>query len=321
MDLILKESSNDVKFNYSCKYSPSEGGDVVETNEGIVQFSLDPMPKQRITRGIGAGVNVQAKSLKMYFSEMRFCNYPQLLLISPERQTQVEMMGGETTQASHQELHFEEVLILKPHADNTYQEEVSYTIIAFTVFSERHGCGRYKAYCKNGNTEWYLFNDQNITKKRGDFAMITTKEKIVTQVTSLYYLKNEEATMKKSAEKAQEKLVQEVDHGYDAVVKDLAQIQEKGGKETNTDLAQDKLIQEVDLVYDAVDTEESNLTQIQEKGGAETNTDLISEEEEDMTSPNLPTKAPIDPTTASGTINGGWPVVIKVSTATRLLAS
>jgi len=63
--------------------------------------------------------------------------------------------------------------------------------------------------------------------------MITTKEKIVTQVTSLYYLKNEEATMKKSAEKAQEKLVQEVDRGYDAVgteesevlfVKDLAQI-------------------------------------------------------------------------------------------------
>ncbi len=88
------------------------------------------------------------------------------------------------------------------------------------------------------------------------------------------------------------------------VVEYLAQIQEKGGKESNTDLAQDKLIQEVDLVYDAVDTEESNLTQIQEKGGAETNTDLISEEEEDMTSPNLPTKAPIDPTTASGTING-----------------
>ena len=72
--------------------------------------------------------------------------------------------------------------------------------------------------------------------------------------------------MKKSVEKAQEKLVQEVDHGYDAVVKDLAQIQEKGGKETNTDLAQDKLIQEVDLVYDAVDTEESNSAQIQEKG-------------------------------------------------------
>jgi len=110
--------------------------------------------------------------------------------------------------------------------------------------------------------------------------------------------------MKKSVEKAQEKLVQEVGHGYDAVVKDLAQIQEKGGKETNTDLAQDKFIHKVDLVYDAVDMGESNLTQIQETGGAETNSDLITEEEVDMTSPNSPTKAPIDPTTASGTING-----------------
>jgi len=54
LDLILKELSNDVKFNYSCTYCPSEGGDVVETNEGIVQFSLDPMPKQPITREKGA---------------------------------------------------------------------------------------------------------------------------------------------------------------------------------------------------------------------------------------------------------------------------
>jgi hypothetical protein len=64
------------------------------------------MPKQSITRGKGAGVNVQAKSLKMYFSEMTFCNYPQLLLIFPERQTQMETMGENTTQASHQELLF-----------------------------------------------------------------------------------------------------------------------------------------------------------------------------------------------------------------------
>jgi hypothetical protein len=182
---------------------------------------------------------------------------------------------------------------------------MSYTLIAFTVFSESQGRGHYKAYCKKEDTDdWYLFNDEKITKKRGDFAKITTIGSVGTQVTSLYYLKNEEAMMKKSVEKAQEKLVQEVDHGYDAVVKDLAQIQEKRGKETNTDLAQDKLIQEIDLVYDAVDTEESDLAQIQEKGGAETNADLISEEEEDMTSPNSPMKAPIDPTTASGTING-----------------
>ncbi len=114
---------------------------------------------------------------------------------------------------------------------------MSYTLIAFTVFSESHGRGHYKAYCKKGYTEWYLFNDEKITKKRGDIAMITTKENKVTQVTLLYYLKNEEATMKKYAEKAQEKLMQEVDHGYDDVgteeselsfVKDLAQIQKKG---------------------------------------------------------------------------------------------
>ena len=74
---------------------------MVETNEGIVQFPLDPMPEQRITRGKGAGVNVQAKNLTMYLSEMRFCNYPQLLLIFPQRQTSVELMGEKTTQASH----------------------------------------------------------------------------------------------------------------------------------------------------------------------------------------------------------------------------
>ena len=146
LDLILKESSNDVSFNYSCTYCPSEGGDVVETNEGIVQFSLDPMPKQPITRGKGAGVNVQAKSLTMYLSEMTFCNYPQLLLIFPERQTQVDTMGEKTTQASHQALLFEGVLILKPHAENTDQQAVEYTLIAFTVFSESHGLEHYKAY-------------------------------------------------------------------------------------------------------------------------------------------------------------------------------
>jgi len=113
--------------------------------------------------------------------------------------------------------------------------DVSYTLIAFTVFSESHRRGHYKAYCKNGCTgDWYLFNDEKIIKKRGDFAKITTIGNIGTQVTSLYYIKNKEATMKKSVEKAQEELVQEVDRGYDAVgtkesevlfVEDLAQIQ------------------------------------------------------------------------------------------------
>jgi len=105
-------------------------------------------PASIVLPTVGAGVNVQAKSLKMYFSEMRFCNYPQLLLISPERQTQVETMGGKTTQASHQELHFEEVLILKPRADNTGQHDVSYTLIAFTVFSERNECGTIRHIAK-----------------------------------------------------------------------------------------------------------------------------------------------------------------------------
>jgi len=182
LDLILKECNNNDKFNYSCKYCPSEGADVNETNEGIVQFPLDPMPEQRITRGKGAGVNVQAKNLTVYLSQMRFCNYPQLLLIFPQRQTQVELMGEKTALASHQALLFEEVLILKPHAGNTDQE---YTLIAFTVFSESCERGLYKAYCKNGYKKWYLFDDEKITKKSFDFATMATKGNIGNQVTLL----------------------------------------------------------------------------------------------------------------------------------------
>ncbi len=121
---------------------------MVQTDEGIVQFSLDPVVKKSITRGKGAGVNVQAKSLTTYFADMIFCNYPQLLLIFPERQTQVETKGEKSTRASHQELRFKEVITLKPRADNTDQKEVSYTLIAFTVFSESCGHGHYKVYCK-----------------------------------------------------------------------------------------------------------------------------------------------------------------------------
>jgi len=212
--LILKEWNNNDKFNYFCEYCPLEGGDVVETNEGIVQFPLDPMPEQRITRGKGAGVNVQAKNLTMYLSEMRFCNYPQLLLIFPQRQTSVELMGEKTTQANHRALLFEEVLILRPRAGNTEQ---AYTLIEFTVFSDSNGRAHYKAYCKKekGDTGgWYLFNDENVTHKRKhvDFAMMTSKGNIGNQVTALYYLKNEEATMKESAEKAPEILDPDGDH-------------------------------------------------------------------------------------------------------------
>jgi hypothetical protein len=100
LNLILKESSNNDKFNYFCKYyktNPSKGGDVVQTDEGIVQFYLDLVVKKPITHGKGAGINVQAKSLTTYFADMTFCNYPQLLIIFPEHQTQVETMGKKST--------------------------------------------------------------------------------------------------------------------------------------------------------------------------------------------------------------------------------
>jgi hypothetical protein len=155
--------------------NPSKGGDVVQTDVGIVQFYLDPVVKKPITCGKGAGVNVQAKSLTTYFADMIFCNYPQLLLIFPEHQTQMETKGEKSTRASHQELRFEEVITLKPHADNRDQQEVSYPLIAFTVFSESRGRGHYKVYCKKGDTEWYLFDDDKTTKKRGEIALIIQK--------------------------------------------------------------------------------------------------------------------------------------------------
>ena len=267
LDLILKEWNNNDKINYSCKYCPSEGADVVETNEGIVQFPLDPMPQQRITRGKGAGVNFQAKNLTMYLSEMRFCNYPQLLLICPQRQTSVELMGEKTTQANHRALLFEEVLILRPHAGNTDQ---AYTLIAFTVFSEINGCAHYKAYCKKekGDTGgWYLFDDEKIIHKRKhvDFATMISKENIGNQVTSLYYLKNEEATMKESAEKAPEILNQEGHHEY-------------------YDDCTEEIVAEI-----MAEKEEERMRTNQP-----------------MTSPNAPTKAPIEPMKASMSINGAY---------------
>jgi hypothetical protein len=92
---------------------------------------LDPMVKKPITCGKGAGINVQAKSLTTNFADMTFCNYPQLLLIFPERRTQVETMGKKSTWASHQELHFKEVITLKPHADNTDQQDTAAEMIQF----------------------------------------------------------------------------------------------------------------------------------------------------------------------------------------------
>ena len=300
---------------------------MVETNEGIVQFCLDPMPNQPFTRGKGAGRNVNPKNLTMYLSEMTFCNYPQLLLIFPQRQTQVEMMGKKTTQASHRALLFEEVLILYPHDENTDQHPVEYTLIAFTVFSEKGGRGHYQAYCKKGDTEWYLCNDDKITKKRGDFATMTTTGSIGTQVTSLYYLRKEEATINKYAKKAQEDLDQGEHHGCDYVgteERDLAQIQKRGGEETTT---QENLDQEEYHGNDVAEEKEctyapttapiestTDLAQIQKRGGEETTTqENLDQEvlhgndvEEEEERPFAPTTAPIDPTTAVGTSNGAY---------------
>ncbi len=115
---------------------------------------------------------------------------------------------------------------------------MSYTLIAFTVFSESCGRGHYKVYCKKGDTVWYLFDDDKTIKKSGDIALRYKNENIFAQVTSLYYFKNEEATMKKSAEKAKKMLEQVVDHGCDVdteeseplLVIDVAHSQTRGGE-------------------------------------------------------------------------------------------
>jgi hypothetical protein len=89
--------------------------------------------------------------------------------------------------------------------------------------------------------------------------------------------------MKKLGKKAQEKLVQEVDHRYNV-----------GTEESKPSIVKD-------------------LAQIQMRGGEETTTKIIAEEEEErmrtnqpMTSPIVPTTAPNEPTTACGTINGAY---------------
>jgi len=113
---------------------------------------------------------------------------------------------------------------------------------------------------KEDTSDWYLFDDEKITKKRGDDETLTTKGNIGTQVTLLYYLKNEEAKITKSVEKAQEELVQEVDHGYDAVgteERDLAQIQKRGGEETTT-TTHENLDQEVYHGNDGAEEEEDH---------------------------------------------------------------
>ncbi len=84
--MILKESESrsNVCFNYFCNY---EGGDIVDSQEGIVQFYLDPAVKKAKHRGKGVVGNVQAKSLLTYIADLRFKTFPQLLIVTPQHQT------------------------------------------------------------------------------------------------------------------------------------------------------------------------------------------------------------------------------------------
>ena len=194
MDLILKESESrpNVKFKYFCNY---EGGGIYDFGQGIFQFPLDPAVKSSkpstSIEGKGAVGNVKPKSLSQYMRDSRFKNFPQLLIVNPQRQTSWK----QHTHASYQELHFEEDITLKPHADNIDQEDASYTLIAFSLFDEKKGGqGHYTVYCKNGNKVWYLFDDDKTTKKGPNIeGKHQGKEKLFARVTSLYYLKNEEA--------------------------------------------------------------------------------------------------------------------------------
>ena len=194
MDLILKEleSRPNVKFKYFCNY---EGGGIDDFGQGIFQFPLDPAVKSSkpstSIEGKGAVGNVKPKSLSQYMRDSRFKNFPQLLIVNPQRQTSWK----QRTHASYQELHFDENITLKPHADNLDQQEASYTLIAFSLFDEKKGGqGHYTVYCKNGNKVWYLFNDEYKTYKGPNIeAKYQGREKLFARVTSLYYLKNEEA--------------------------------------------------------------------------------------------------------------------------------
>jgi hypothetical protein len=217
-------------------------------------------------------------------------------------------MGKKTTQSNYRALLFEEVLILRPRAGNTEQ---AYTLIAFTVFSDSNGRAHYKAYCKKekGDTGgWYLFNDEKIIHKRIDFEKMISKENIGNQVTSLYYLKNEEATMKESAEKASEILDPDGDDENDCreeIVAERIAEKEKEPMRTNQPMTSPTMMKE--SVEKAPEDEYFDACM------EETVAEIIAETEEEcmrtnqpMTSPNAPTKAPIEPTMNSVTNNGAY---------------
>jgi hypothetical protein len=170
LNLLLKESSNNVHFNYVCKYF---NGMVQSVEGGIVQFPLDLVLRRKKTRGKDADVQDPIKSLKKYIADMSFSNFPSLLLVNPSRQVQNETKAqkrqkGTTTQVTLQELIFEEAITLKPHPVNPDGQDAPYTLVAFTVFSEDPY--HYRVYCK-GPTGWYLFDDDNTTEMPGEIAL------------------------------------------------------------------------------------------------------------------------------------------------------
>jgi hypothetical protein len=218
--LILKESESrpNINFNYFCNY---EGGGIDDFQQGILQFSLDLVVKQAKHCG-GKGVvgNVQAKSLSTYIADLRFKNFPQLLIVNPQRQTQSE----QSTHASFQELHFNKVI-------TPDQQEVSYTLIAFTLFSEKRcGRGHFTVYCKKGDTVWYLFDDDRTTRKGKNIAMKYNTENILARVTSLYYLKNEEARDCEVEEEEENQIRTEKSTSTASAVNDLAHSQTRGSE-------------------------------------------------------------------------------------------
>ncbi len=192
MDLVLVEWNINVNINYNCKYE-----DVIENNLPGLNIYLDVVGKKRKTQRKGAVVNVNAKYLTTIIAGIKFHEFPNPLLIFPQRNAQVEMRQKISTGVTHQKLHFEEVISLKPHEDNPVSEDVTYTLCAVVVYTAS-SAPHYKVYCKN-TTELYLFDDGDTTEKHGGIALMNQKENLFNKVSSLVDVKDKEARMKKSA--------------------------------------------------------------------------------------------------------------------------
>jgi hypothetical protein len=291
LDLILKESESrpNINFNYFCNY---EGGGIDDFQQGILQFSLDLVVKQAKHCG-GKGVvgNVQAKSLSTYIADLRFKNFPQLLIVNPQRQTQSE----QSTHASFQELHFNKVI-------TPDQQEVSYTLIAFTLFSEKRcGRGHFTVYCKKGDTVWYLFDDDRTTRKGKNIAMKYNTENILARVTSLYYLKNEEARDCEVEEEEENQIRTEKSTSTASAVNDLAHSQTRGGEVEEED-SQTRDCEVEEEEENQIRTEKSTLTasDVNDLTHSQTRGGEVEEEVENRMRTDKPTS------TASETNNGAY---------------